>query len=383
MMKTRSFKAALAWTLPLAVAVALAPLTLQASPAEEATTQEASKPQAQFEEDVQVTEVLLDVLVHDKRGNVIIGLDKDDFIVKEGKEQIPLESLTFYSNRLLDTSPEELIERGVELDDVPRDRYFILLFEDQKRRASEITGLLRQQLNAAKETKRWISSEIQPGDWIAVASYDYKLKLHLDFTQDRKALVEAVDRAMKGKDPGNWPSRLTEAEDVPSLSQTLPQGKVLGKKSKTIYDALQVLSDAAGEVPGRKNLLFFTLGFGDIDSFGQYRPDSRYYPPTMQALNDNNVAVYAIDLIPTGSRHTMADAMNHLALDTGGEYLFNFTSFMTPLRRAAEANSGYYLLGYSGRHNADASGFQEVTVSTKNPEFKIQARTGYSYGDES
>lgn len=342
----------------------------------------ADSPKAGFEEEVEVKEVVLDVLVNDKRGNVILGLDKDDFIVEENGEEVELESLTFYSNRLLDTSPQELLEQGIDLDEVPRDRYFILLFEDQKVRASEVPGLLSRQLNAGREAKEWIGSELQPGDWVAVASYDYKLKLHQDFTQDRRALAEAVDRAMKGKDPGNWASRVKEEDGTPSLSQELPQGKELGKKTKTIYDALQVLAEASAVVPGRKNLLFFTLGFGDIGAFGQYQPDSRYYGPTMQALNDNNVAVYAIDLIPTGRRHTMEDAMNHLALDTGGEYLFNFTSFITALRRASEANSGYYLLTYKARHEADTSGFQEVKVSTRNPEFKIRARTGYSYGGD-
>ncbi|MCB1036836.1 MAG: VWA domain-containing protein [Acidobacteria bacterium] len=336
--------------------------------------------EAEFGGSVEVTEVLLDVLVNDRQGNVIIGLDKGDFVVEENGEPVEIESLTFYSNRLLESPSPGLASAGVTPQDVPQDRYFLLFFQDQRRNALELPRLLSRQLDAGRQAKRWIRSELQPGDWVAVVSYDVKLKVHEDFTQDRRELMAAVDRAMKGEDTGNWPSRVKEGGG-PSLTQALPQGNLLRDHTKTIYDALQVLARASGEVQGRKNLLLFTIGFGDVDSFGQYRPDARYYRPTMESLNDNNVAVYPIDLMPSGFDHTFESAMNHLALDTGGRYFFNFTSFMTPLREAAESTSGYYLLSYTARHPADESGYQEVKVSTKNPEFKVQAREGYLYGD--
>jgi VWFA-related protein len=370
------------WQIPALLALAVGLF----GPGPRAMAQESDTPRETFEGNVQVTEVLLDVLVTDKKGNIIVGLDKDDFIVEEDGEAVPLDSLTFYSNRLLETQPEAGPRPALakNLDEVPRDRFFILLFEDQKAHSVEGLGLLRNQLDAGRQSRRWISSELQPGDWVAVLSYDYKLKIYQDFSQDRAALVQAVERAMKGKDAGNWPSRVDGDGESFSLAASLPQGEVLRDKTKTIYDALQVLAQATSALPARKNLLLFTIGFGDIGTFGQYVPDTRYYGPTMQALNDNNVAVYPIDLVPGGTRHTMSDAMNHLALDTGGEYLFNFTSFITPLRRIAEATSGYYLLSYKARHSADEAGFQRVTVSAKNPEFRIRARTGYSFGgDES
>ena len=337
--------------------------------------------EAEFGGKVEVTEVLLDVLVNDRQGNVIIGLGKEDFVVEEGGEPIEIENLTFYSNRLLEAGNAELAAVGVTPQDTPQDRFFVLFFDDQRRNAFESPRLLSRQLDAARQTKKWIRSELQPGDWVAVVSYDVKLKVHEDFTQDRRDLLAAVDRAMKGKDSGNWPSRIKEGEG-PSLTRELPQGKLLRDRSKTIYDALQVLAKAGGEIQGRKNLLLFTIGFGDFNSFGQYQPDARYYPPTVQSLNDNNVAVYPVDLTPAGTRHTMEAAMNHLALDTGGRYFFNFTSFMTPLRQAAESTSGYYLLSYRARHPADTSGYQKVKVSARNPELKVRARAGYLYGEE-
>ena len=52
---------------------------------------------------------------------------------------------------------------------------------------------------------------------------------------------------------------------------------------------------------GRKNLVLFSSGFGQVNSFGQYQPDPRYEEPMAQILNDANVAVYAVDLLEIGS----------------------------------------------------------------------------------
>ncbi len=339
----------------------------------------AAPPADEFGESIEVSEVLLDVLVTDRAGNVILGLDKDDFVVRENGKEVALESLSFYSNRLLEDPATVVEDKGLAVDRAPRDRYFILFFDDARIENVEASGVLSRQLDAARQAKRWIRTELVPGDWVAVVSYDVKLKLHQDFTLDRGSLVDAIDRATAARDPGNWPSRQPEA-GAPSLAAGLPQGKKLRDKTETIYEGLQALAHAAGSVSARKNLVLFSTGFGDFDSFGQYRPDARYFPPTMKALNDNNVAVYAIDLTPSGFKHVMADALNHLANETGGEYLFNFTSFMTPLRRVAEANSGYYLLSYQSRRPAKASGYQEVQVETRVPGLKVKARAGYLYG---
>ncbi|HEX7186556.1 MAG TPA: VWA domain-containing protein [Thermoanaerobaculia bacterium] len=339
-------------------------------------------PQGEFQERVDVNEVLLDVLVTDARGNVIVGLDKGDFVVREDGKPVDITGVTFYSNRRLIESTESFAKKGISVDQVPEDRYFILFFEDQKSNSVDAPVLLRQQIDAGRRTREWVRENLLPNDWVAVASYDQKLKVQQDFTRDRKALDQAIGDAMKGKDlEGNWPSRVQKDADKPSLFAGLPTGKALRDKTGTVYDALQVLADAAGAIRGRKNLLYFGNGpAGRINSFGQYIPDNRYYPPTVNALNDNNVAVYTIDLSPAGTDHTLSDAMNQLANDTGGRYFFNFTNFTTPLRQVTEENSGYYLISYRRERPAGESGFQEVEVKASNPEFRVRARKGYEYG---
>lgn len=341
-----------------------------------------------FEETVRVQEVLLDALVTDRQGSVILGLEADDFIVEENGKPAELTGVTFYSNRRFTGTGAEAARAGIEVGPAaagaaPDPRYFIVFVHDQRAANSDAPGILARQLDAGRRLQEWIRGELLRNDWVAVAGWDQKLKIWSDFTLDRDAAAGAVAAAMRGTDPANtWPSRIPAAGDeTPSLLPRLPRGNDLRAETPTIYEGLSVLADAAGAVRGRKNLILLTTGFGTINSFGLYVPDARYYEPMEQALNSNNVAVYALDLVPNGTEHTMSNAMNQLADETGGRYLHNFTSFATPLRQVGEENGGYYLLSYRSEHPAGTSGFQKVTVRTRNPEFRVKAREGYRFGE--
>lgn len=360
------------------LAVALALATLPPAAAQEPQ-------QGGFGEQVTVSEVLLDVLVTDRDGNVIIGLTPDDFIVEEDGKPVDVGSVTFYSNRRLLDEPATLGEAASNLDTVPKSRYFVLFFQEQQQANADVPGLglLQRQLKAARDSREWVKKEKLLDDYVAVVSYDVKLKVHQDFTQDESAALRAIQGATTGKDPGaNWPSRLPQAGEV-SLKANLPSGNELSQQTRTIYAALTVLADATESIVGRKNLLLFGTGFGETSDFGLYRTDRRYMPKTIQTLNDNNVAVYAIDLVPNEVEYDLSDALNELATGTGGRYFAKFVSFTTPLRRVATENSGYYLLSYRSTHAAGESGYQKVTVKLKNREFRVQAREGYLFGGPS
>ncbi len=338
-------------------------------------------PQGQFTGKVNVNEVLLDALVTDARGNVIVGLDKNDFVVKENGKPVNLTGVTFYSNRRLLESSPTLAKQGVSTEQGTEDRYFILFFQDQKDTAQEAPRLLSQQLEAAKRARGWVDGEMLPNDWVAVVSYDTRLKVQQDFTHDRQALIQAIGDAVKAKDPeGNYPSRI-EPGKGPSLLAGLPKGEELMNRTPKIYDAFQLIARSAGNIRGRKNLLLFTFGLpANETTFGQFVPDKRYYLPTIEALNANNVAVYSLDLTPPSVQHTLSDSLQMMSDETGGRYFFNITNFSTPLDQIAKENNGYYLLSYESEQPAGKSGFQNVTVTTTNPELKVKARKGYEYG---
>jgi VWFA-related protein len=344
----------------------------------------APPPASSFGEKIEVREVLIDALVTDAQGQVIVGLGKNDFVVREDGKPVDLTGVTFYSNRrlLAGAGSQALASKGITVEQVPQDRYFILFWRDQKANAADAPVLLSQQVEAGRRAREWVDREVLPNDWVAVVSYDVKLKVHQDFTHDHQLLTGAIDDAVKGKEAEtNWPSRIPSPASGPSLLAGLPRGNDLRERTKTIYDGLQVLARAAGSIPARKNLVLFSTGFGWVSPGRRYQPDPRYYRPTVAALNTANVAVYALDLWAAGdTNHTLGDALNQLATDTGGRYLFNFTNFLTALEQVSTENNGYYLLSYRSEHPGGSAGFQSVEVKTANPEFRVKARKGYSYG---
>lgn len=358
--------------LPLLAALLLLAAPLAAAP---------DQPKARFGDQMQVNEVLLDVVVTNDKGNVVLGLGKDDFVVKEDGEPVDIQNVTFYSNREFLESSEKAQKLGIDPNAVPANRYFVLFFDDQ-RDAFPRLGI--QLLNAGRWAKRWVASDLAPSDYVAVVSYRNKLMLHQDFTQDTEALRRAIDDAVTGEDT---PEIGPAAPGAPSLFAHLPRGRELRRQTPFIYDGLEMLALASDTVPGRTNMALFTLGFGQLNSFGLYQPDPRYYPDMVRALNDSNVAVYPVDLIPSSFNGSLVSqalesSMSDLASDTGGRYYFNFVNFLTPLEQMERDTNGYYLVSYTSRHPAGEQGYQRVKVDVRNPDFNTRARRGYTFGDE-
>lgn len=341
-------------------------------------------PQARFGDEVQVSEVQIDALVSDAKGNVVLGLGRDDFKVEEDGRPVALTDVTFYSNRRLLESSRRAEALGQTPGEVPANRYFILFFDDPR---SALPRLAVQQLDAGRRAQQWARSERLPNDYVAVAGYDFRLKVYSDFSNDPEQVARGIENAMTGKEL-DVAARQAErsGSSQPSLLAGLPATKDAVRDASTrLYGALELVAKAVAPIKGRKNLALFSIGFGEADSFGIYVPDPRYYPPMVHRLNDANVAVYTLDLIPTGIGgpplgRFLGSSLSALATDTGGRYYYSFVSFATPLEQMSDDNNGYYLLSYASQHPAGDSGFQKVEVRTTNPEFKIRARRGYLYG---
>ena len=203
--------------------------------------------------------------------------------------------MTFYSSRQLLGSKDPLEQYGLKVDEIAEARYFILFFQQQRRVAGEVPGILGRQMEAARDVGEWLAQDLQARDLAAVAVFESRLEIIQDFTNSIEDLQEAVSVAVRGQGARrNWPSRQPDTADGPSLLRNLPEGRELGKVTRDTYEALQVLARAAGGIRGRKNLVFFGRGVGEMNIFGLWEPDSRFYGPTVEALNDNNIAVYPL-----------------------------------------------------------------------------------------
>ena len=330
---------------------------------------------------VEVSEVSLDVLATDASGASVPGLGPADFEVLENGQPVELTGVSWASNRYEGDPSSGGAELGASL---PASRYLIFFFHDQSAFAAAGNALLRQQLQAGRDAVRWVETEMAPSDWAAVVGYDVELRLHQDFTQDREALVRALERVAAGKKPEEFlPSRREargRGRELSILSRLGEGGRQASSaRPQNVYEALRQVAAASGYLVGRKLLLLYTVGFGK--QLGRTTvPDPRYFPQLETELNDHNVAVYPLDLSPAGRPPMEEDFLAELASSSGGAYDPNISGFLRPLEAIAAANTGYYLLTYRSARQAGEIGYQRVEVRARDGKIRVLARRGYRYG---
>lgn len=323
-------------------------------------------------ETIDVNVVLLDTLVTDAKGNQILGLTKDDFVVKENGVEQPVEAVDYFTNRQLLDSPED--RAAFKVARVHEDRYFLLFFDKPNE------GQLWDRLALARgAARKFVDEQMKPGDRVAIVGHDVRLKVYSDFTSDKLQLARALDQVATF---GNG-LREAPAGDSASILRGLKTSDMINRTG-TVYEALTLLGDATRSIHARKNLVLFSAGIreiGETSRDGILLNTSRYYEPMVQSLNSADVAVYAVNLFEnSGEMPVIHQTLDRVTADTNGQYFRHAVSFLAPLREIERQNAGYYLITYHSQHAA-GSGYQKVDVSVKNPEFRVKARGGYSYGD--
>jgi VWFA-related protein len=327
-----------------------------------------------FKAKVDVNVVLLDAVVTDARGNQILGLGKDDFVVRENGVPQSIDSVDYFTTRKLLNAPEKAAPFAVER--VHDERYLIFFFDKPAgASASDPTRMARYEL------ARFLEQNMHPEDRIAVVGHDVRLKVYSDFTADRKTVMHALDEATR------FGRGLMSANDGPANGASILRNISLDRMMSgtgTVYEALEVLGDALRPLRARKDLVLFSPGIvaPDEDVRGDMVVNtSRFYEPATQSLNRSNVTIYAINLFEASinTPEYVHQNLSRLANDTNGDYFRFHTSFIAPLKQIEKRTVGYYLISY---HPQQAKrGYQPVQVTLKNPEFRVHARAGYSTSD--
>jgi VWFA-related protein len=326
-----------------------------------------------YGEKVDVNIVLVDAVVTDAKGNQILGLDKDDFVVTENGQPQAIESIDYFTNRKLVNQREQ--NAAFKVERVREERYFVFFFD--KPEAGALFDRVHQARDAAAN---FVDHEMRAEDRVAIVAHDVRLKVFSDFTNDKAQLHKALDEVMtfglgrKTSDAGAAPSILAAID-----------GKKMMSGSGTVYEALNVLADALRPIKARKDLVLFSAGIvepGEEVRDGIILSRSRYYDPMIHALNASNVSVYALNLQKAGGDLPFIhQTLQSIASDTNGEYVRQNVGFTGPVHRIEEANNGYYLLSYHTQKPAGTKGYQKVNVALKNHDFRLKAREGYVYGD--
>jgi VWFA-related protein len=333
------------------------------------------QPSPTFGEKVDVNLVQLDAVVTDNRGNQMLGLTKDDFIVRENGVLQTIDTVDYFTNRRLIDAPEALAKFKVER--VHDERYLIIFFD----KASADVGLPSEMIRARADVARFVNDRLGADDRVAVAGHDVRLKVYTDFTANK----EKIRRALNDATSYGLGIRTKDAPATgPSLMRNMDINRMINKTG-SVYEALDLLGEALRPIRARKDVVLFSNGIigPDEDVRGGIVVNrSRYYDPMIESLNSADVTLYPVSLVsdfdaPAFVHQNLAT----MASDTNGQYFRLHTSFTTPLHQIEKRTAGYYLISYYTKKRPGEHGFQKVDVRLRNPEFKISARSGYAYGD--
>ena len=333
----------------------------------------AAAQQPGFGERVEVEVVLIDVVVTDSAGNQILGLTKDDFVVREDGVRQSIDSVDYITSRRLLTGRESNLPFNVE--HVKEERYMVFFFDKPE------GGAMFQHLARARAAvSRFIDEDMGTRDMVAVVGHDVRLKVYSDFTSDKQQLKRALREAATFSNGQTEPSGPT---NMPSILRSIDTADMISGTGTT-YQGITVLADALRKIRGRKNLVIFSPGIlepGETVRDGIILNESRFYEPMIRALNASNVSVYAANLSPDVSEPVFHQTLQRMAEETNGDYFRYAVSFNPMISQVEKATGGYYLITYRTDKPRRARGYQKVDVSISNPEFRVKARPGYIYGE--
>jgi VWFA-related protein len=277
----------------------------------------------------------------------------------------------------------------------------------------------RGTVDVRKALKRYIDTQMETGDLVAIVRTAGGVGTLQQFTTDRRLLHLAADRVQ-------WDFRSRQAVGFFKVSTPgTGVGDVDDSATGEIRDAmasvgslgaLEYIARGVAELPGRKCIVFFSEGFGGL--FKDRGESGRIWHAMSRMLgraNGAGVVVYTIDarglvagrltaddnpqqsqtgnagtydaeqhvrdLQASNARYLLEsqESMHFIAQQTGGLAITNTNDLNLGINRVLSDQAGYYLLGYTAPKGAPRSGWDQnrVTVRVKRPGLRVRARQGF------
>ena len=413
---------------PLAVALSLLLSALSPTPAR----QTQPPPDDTDEEAVaRITTnlVQLDAVALDKQGRQVTDLTAEDFEVSEDGRPQKITNFSYVSNgERAPAAPKARPAEGtppappVKLR--PRDvrRTFALVVDDLQL-SFESVYYTRQAL------KKFVEEEMQPTDLVAIIRVGGGVGALQQFTSDKQILYQAIERVrynLRSRRPvGTFaPVASGELAGASRSPNGAGSGDNVGVKEPDDFEDFAEETGAVGslgavryvlkgmrELPGRKALVLFSEGFplhrpeaSGVrnerlrDEFRLMIDAATRSSTVIYPLDPRGVAVTAFtaadDLSGFGTNpRAMADELRRrdtfvsdtqatlrdIAEQTGGFALVNNNDLTGGVRRVAEAERGYYLIGYRPSGDTFDRRFHDITVRVKRAGVRVLSRRGF-YG---
>ncbi len=359
--------------------------------------------------------VLVNVVAHDKHGNLIKDLKKEDFTLYEDGKKQELASFDFEKvdemvmagaagTTVTGTADKNdaggLLNKKAQKSLDARDRRLMLMFFDFS--AMEPDDIDRS-VGAAK---KYVQSKMQPADMVALMSLSTNLQLDLDFTDDKEKILGKLSayNGSQGQGFENGTEGSSEGTAETSGSYTADDTDYNTFSADRKLLALESVMQGMGKIPQKKSLIYFSNGItqSGIDNQSALRE------ATAAAVRAN-VSIYPVDVrglsaFPPGgqaqsaslhgqSAYTGASVLNDLngndasqetlytlAADTGGKAFMDTNDLSGVFSVVQKDTSAYYVLGYTSSNHLRDGRYRRLKVQVNRPDAKLEYRAGY-YAD--
>lgn len=297
--------------------------------------------------------VLTDVTVTDRHGNPVTGLNRHDFSIFDNGR--PQQLSSFDEHREQMASLEQTTDESGQFSNTflrhPPPQVNVLLFDDT-------TMDIADQMYLFEQMKKFVAS-LPVGEPVAVYTRSGDVTVQVaNFTSDHAALLAGIRRAIpRLQQPGSW---MASEEDT-----------------------LRQMAFYLSQVPGRKNLLWFSGGsnlFLNPDEISEAAlMDAAYRRRTYDMLEAERIAIYPIDARgltmaphPWQNMQMIADAAA-----TGGKAYINTNGLALAADRILNTDGDYYTLTYSPTDLKNNHQWHHVEVKLDRRGYHLSYRQGY------
>jgi VWFA-related protein len=310
-----------------------------------------------YRESVDVANVLIDVRALDQTGSAIVGLQPSDFSVTIAGRIARVQASAWIGGGPVPASEVASVPvpgGGAHTTVAIPGRLIVLLFQ-RSLTNEHARGLIRM-----VDQSRALVRGLGPSDRVAILSFDTRLVIWTDFTNDEPALDRILRRSLLTEKPP-----AAHASPPPSLVARL-EPRTAGH-TYTIERAFELIARALDPLPGAKTIAFFGHGMGRMDRRSTEEGDvsaATGYDAARRALIAARAAVFSLDITEADS-HSLEYGLERIADETGGFYSRSLDFPERPMRWLAGALSGYYVLFVEKPEKSVEAGEMSVTLARR------------------
>ncbi len=298
--------------------------------------------------------ILTDVTVTDKQGNPVHGLKASDFRIFDNKKPQDIASFEEHSKDDTAPAPQLVSAAGVYSNDylVHPPRVLNILFLDLTNISIEDQMYLSYQLGKFFDA-------LTPEDPIAIYARTGGASILLQgFTSDHALLRAAVQKV-------------------------IPRFPAPNREYMDDFQTLQQIDAYLGEIPGRKNVLWFSGGSTfylrpDVDALSMESGWQGIY----DELEAHRIAIYPIDArglttLPPPEMLSQHTDMSNVAQATGGRAVYDYNGLALAASQIIHDDGEYYTLTYSPKNFQFNNKWHKVDVTLPGTYYTLSYRRGY------